>query len=70
MKKFLSILIAVMLLCIFPLSTNAQTVSNDTLMILRELEVLVGDANGNLNLKNNVTRAEFTKMAIKFHLKK
>ena len=65
MKKILSILIAVLLVCVLPLSTNAKTADSDTLMILRELEILVGDGNGNLNLQSNVTRAEFTKMAIK-----
>ncbi len=32
--------------------------------LVKELEIMVGDSDGNMNLSNNLTRAEFTKIAI------
>lgn len=67
MKKFLSIVIAVMMMCVLPFTSSVQAAEAgaDTLMVLKELGIMEGDSYGNLNLENNVTRAEFTKMAVK-----
>ena len=50
---------------VLPLSVSAAEVGSDTLAILKELSIMEGDGNGNLELERNVTRAEFTKMAVK-----
>lgn len=36
----------------------------DAAQVLAALDIMVGDASGNLNLDASVTRAEFTKMAV------
>ncbi len=66
MKRIISAGLAIlMLLGIFlvPLTASAATF-NDKIEILGAMGIMNGDENGNLNLRNNVTRAEFTKMLI------
>ena len=55
------------MLAMFPACNivNAAEAQTGTLMILKELGIMEGDSYGNLNLQNYITRAEFTKMAVK-----
>jgi len=67
MKKILAlILVAVTVLSLSALVTSAddgRTVSQRAAM-LKSLDVMKGDPDGNLRLDDNITRAEFTKMAV------
>ena len=67
MRKLLSLTLAFVILCISLLSSAAyaQNADSNTLTLLKELGIMEGDSSGNLNLGNFVTRAEFTKMAVK-----
>lgn len=64
MKKILSLLL---ILCVIlscsVISVNAETVEKDY-SILKLLNIMVGDANGDMRWNDNVTRAEFTKVAM------
>lgn len=69
MKRIISTLLAVIL--VLPAITSVSAVeksaglSEDKIInIVDALEIMQGDENGNLNLENNVTRAEFVKMAV------
>lgn len=67
MKKKLAALVCVLALCVslMPHTFAAQSTNqNNVLQVLAVMGVMNGDANGNLNLSSNVTRAEFTKMAV------
>mgnify|MGYP000105436721 CR=1 FL=1 len=67
MKKrvFSTLIAAALVLALLPAGAFAATVSTDEAsQVLAALNIMVGDQNGNLNLSNNVTRAEFTKMAV------
>lgn len=67
MKKKLAALVCVLVLCLslMPQTFAAQSTSqSNVLQVLAVMGVMNGDANGNLNLSSNVTRAEFTKMAV------
>lgn len=69
MKKIKQILLTITLLsliCVLPICASASTQVDDfTLEILKELSIMEGDQYGNLELDREVTRAEFTKMAVK-----
>lgn len=63
MKKILLLLLSLIML----LSLGVAAENEDTekiINVVRLLEIMNGDENGNLNLNDNVTRAEFVKMAI------
>lgn len=66
-KKICSFfLTCALLLCLLP--TGAMAASSvsaeEAAQVLAALNIMVGDQNGNLNLTNSVTRAEFAKMAV------
>lgn len=63
MKKIISlILITCSLLICFSATVFAET-SNNEYSVLKTLEIMVGDEDGNMRLDDKVTRAEFTKVA-------
>ena len=47
-----------------PAAQAAAPAEEDAAQVLAALDIMVGDASGNLNLDASVTRAEFTKMAV------
>ena len=63
MKKFISLLI---ILTIFVPCTQLAHCANDNeiMALLSELNIMKGDPDGNLRLYDNVTRAEFSKIAV------
>lgn len=64
MKRKLSLILILCVmfsLCYF--TVNAQTDDYSKYSILKELEIMVGDANGEMRWNDTVTRAEFTKVA-------
>lgn len=64
-QRLLSGLLAVALvLGLAPAALAAAPVQEEATQVLAALDIMVGDANGNLNLGASVTRAEFTKMAV------
>lgn len=69
MKRIFGILLAALL--VLPTVTSAFAVEKSAglteemiINTVGALEIMQGDENGNLNLENNVTRAEFVKMAV------
>lgn len=66
MKKLAAILlIGALLFSLSPVSALAATSSDQSVqMVMALLGIMTGDENGNLNLNNAVTRAEFTKMLV------
>lgn len=63
MKK-LVIVLACLLFLNFNVYADKIDVKDDIEMdVIKTLEIMIGDENGNLNLDKNVTRAEFAKMA-------
>jgi len=66
MKKaialFLTLALLAGLLALPAAAADADTV--DAVSMVRALGIITGDAHGNLNLSNNVTRAEFCKMLV------
>jgi hypothetical protein len=62
MKKIISAVIAVSI-CVSSVCALADS-SADIMPLLSELNVMVGDGEGNYRLDDNVSRAEFTKLAI------
>ena len=65
-KKIISLVLALTLipsLFLMP-AAAADTNQAEMLSVLAVLEVMNGDEHGNLNLGNQVTRAEFTKMSV------
>ncbi|BDF69558.1 hypothetical protein CE91St41_05390 [Oscillospiraceae bacterium] len=65
-KRLLSgLLAAVLCLALLPAAAFAAAPAEDeAAQALAALDIMVGDADGNLNLGSTVTRAEFTKMAV------
>ena len=61
MKKLLSIILALCLIMTCGFSVSAATDPESAICIetLTALNIFVGDENGNLNLEDNITRAEF-----------
>ena len=60
-KKILAILLTLMLILTF----NVAAIDSDSRFdLLKELDIMVGYADGSLGLDNLVTRAEFVKMAV------
>ena len=43
---------------------SADEVSTGSLSLLKELNIMTGDPDGNMRLYDTVTRAEFTKAAV------
>ena len=66
MKKTISILLAVCLvLSLAGTSAYASTSAlSSAQQVVQALGIITGDENGNLNLSDNVTRAQFAKMMI------
>lgn len=68
MKRLIGIILGVLLILpVFPVSAVEKDAGlNETQIaeILRALEILQGDENGNLKLDTGVTRAQFVKMAV------
>ena len=64
MKRILSIFLCIFLIggCITP--AFAAEPQNGALSLLRELNIMKGDPDGNMRLDDPVTRAEFTKAAV------
>lgn len=64
MKKLISIIIAfvIVLSCFSATAMTASQVQIESLM--KALSIMNGDENGNLNLTDSVTRAEFSKVAV------
>lgn len=62
MKKIISAVIAVSI-CVSSVCALADS-SADIMPLLSELNVMVGDGEDNYRLDDNVSRAEFTKLAI------
>lgn len=60
-KKLLSLFLALCVLCssllVFASTDSAQ-------ILLKSMNIMSGDENGNMNLSDNVTRAEFAKIAV------
>lgn len=64
MKKLLSLLLTIcVVLSCSVVSVSAETTDKDY-SILKLLNIMVGDANGDMRWDDNVTRAEFTKVAM------
>ena len=63
MKRILSLLIIISLLCIAPVSA-APVYSDNTANLLRELKIMQGDPDGNMRYDDFVSRAECTKIAV------
>lgn len=66
MKRFLSIVLTLCLLCALFVPVRAAGTQDqaEALACLKALEIMVGDQNGNLNLEAPVTRAAFAKLLI------
>ena len=62
MKKILSFLLIVLMFSIL-FSINIYAEDNNDYSVLKTLEIMVGDSNGNMRWDDTVTRAEFTKVA-------
>lgn len=64
-KRLLSALLAgVLALTLVPSVYAAQTSETEMAQVLSALDIMTGDEKGDLMLERNVTRAEFTKLAI------
>lgn len=61
-KRVLSALLALCLLCTLAVVPAAAADSSGVEETIKALGIMTGDENGNMNLNNNVTRAEFAKM--------
>ncbi len=66
MKKTAILLCCTLLICMFaaPASLAADAEQEKVQMVISALSIMSGDENGNLNLDNSVTRAEFAKMMV------
>ena len=62
MKKILCAALAAMFIIAAPALTYAADLTDEQLGELGKYHILEGDENGNLNLDDNITRAEFAKM--------
>ena len=64
MKKIISfVLAAAMSLSTLPVLADWNN-DEDIMSLLSELNIMVGDDDGNLRLDDNVSRAEFAKIAV------
>ena len=65
-KRILSALLCAALLAgTLPAASAASSVSDSVIeQVVGALEIMTGDENGNLNLDNSVTRAEFARMLV------
>lgn len=64
MKKLISLLLIFStLFCLSSITVNAEEIVDTKYSILKTLEIMVGDKNGNMRLDDNITRSEFTKIA-------
>lgn len=63
MKKIISALLALSI-CLSSVCVLADGESEDIMPLLNDLEIMVGDGDGNYRLDDNVSRAEFTKIAV------
>lgn len=64
-KKLLSLLLVISTLFSFAvLPANATSDENSVVQTVKALGIMVGDENGNMNLTENVTRAQITKMMV------
>ena len=68
MKRFLTFALMLGLLCtasVFPASASSDAVSDEVItQVMGALGIMTGDENGDLNLSDNVTRAEFARMLV------
>lgn len=68
MKRFLTFALMLCLLCttsVFPASASSDAVSDEVItQVIGALGIMTGDENGDLNLSDNVTRAEFARMLV------
>lgn len=62
MKRILLILSTIFIFC--TMTAFASSPQDGTLDLLRELNIMQGDPDGNMRLEDSVTRAEFTKVAV------
>lgn len=62
-KKIISIFLAVFM-CLSVLPVYAADNGEDIMKLLAQLNIMVGDDDGNLRLDDNVSRAEFAKIAV------
>ena len=62
MKKILSFLLIVLMFSIL-FSINIYAEDKNDYSVLKTLEIMVGDSNGNMRWDDTITRAEFTKVA-------
>ena len=63
MKKILCIILSTVLIA--TASLNVLAVSDNTVDTITDLGIMIGDENGNLNLDENITRAEFTTIVLR-----
>ena len=68
MKRFLTFALMLGLLCtasVFPASASSDAVSDEVItQVIGALGIMTSDENGDLNLSDNVTRAEFARMLV------
>ncbi len=64
MKKLLYGITLLMLTCCLTVTAFASTTDALVQQTVQQLEIMNGDQNGNMNLEDSVTRAEFTKMLV------
>ncbi len=66
LKKFISFSLAAVMTLLSVFSVSAAGVYTDTsaTVLLKSMNIMSGDENGNLNLDDAVTRAEFSKIAV------
>lgn len=63
MKKIISILLAVLML-LPSMAFAREYTPAEIALVMKKMEIMEGDPDGNLRLEDAVTRAEFTKMAV------
>lgn len=64
MKKIISFIITIIVITTGSTALASDNVEPDVTTLLSVLNIMNGDENGNLNLDNPVSRAEFTKMCV------
>ena len=65
MKKIIALILCVIL--VMPVTASVAYAQKDTLNVqnlMKDLKIMQGDENGNFNLEDKVTRAEFAKIAV------
>ncbi len=65
-QRIICIVLALFLILgvLAPLAMAASPSEDEAATVLAALDIMVGDEDGNLNLSNTITRAEFTKMSV------